>query len=277
MSQDDWNTADGQDLHAMSIGDKWRIFRRGVPLAIVTFGCLIILLLMRLIERPIFGAQRPLTPFITQFVCRTAFLIMGIPFERRGTPMSGKGAGVANHASWLDIFTLNACDRIYFISKSEVASWPAIGWLARATGTLFIERKREKAAEHTKMVEDRLHMGHRLLFFPEGTSSDGIRVLPFKPTLFQSFLAEGLPNELKIQPITVNYIAPKGEDPRFYGYWGEMSFGTALFRTLSVKKQGNVQVIYHPPVQVSDFANRKEIALQLEVTVRNGHFTTDLG
>lgn len=274
--QDDWLAAGDQKNPPFTLRQKLRIIRRGVPLALVTFGCLALLLLVRLIERPIFRQKRPITPFITQFVCRTAFVIMGIPFSRVGKPMRHMGAGVANHCSWLDIFTLNACDRIYFISKDEVAKWPAIGWLARATGTMFIERKREKAIEHTKMVEDRLHLGHRLLFFPEGTSSDGVRVLPFKPTLFQSFLADGLKDEIKIQPITVNYYAPDGEDPRFYGYWGDMSFGTALFRTLAIKKQGRVEVIYHPAVDVAAYDNRKTIALELEKTVRAHHFSQSL-
>jgi lyso-ornithine lipid O-acyltransferase len=97
--------------------------------------------------------------------------------------MQHKGALVANHASWLDIFTLNACDRIYFVSKSEVAGWPGIGWLARATGTVFINRQGREAQMQKLLFEARLRAGHRLLFFPEGTSTDGQRVLDFKSTL----------------------------------------------------------------------------------------------
>ena len=92
------------------------------------------------IERPLHGVHRPWTPFITQFVCRSAFRVMGVGYSSTGARMKEHGAVVANHSSWLDIFTLNAEKRVYFVSKAEVARWPAIGWLARATGTVFIRR-----------------------------------------------------------------------------------------------------------------------------------------
>jgi hypothetical protein len=129
---------------------------RGLTLGAVTYGGLLLLLLLRLIERPLFGPQRPITPFITQFVCRAAFVILRMPIIVRGQPMRQKGAVVANHASWLDIFALNAAQRIYFVSKSEVASWPAIGWLARATGTVFINRKGTEAKAQQEVFEARL-------------------------------------------------------------------------------------------------------------------------
>ncbi|GGE44048.1 lysophospholipid acyltransferase family protein [Actibacterium pelagium] len=251
-------------------GFDWvRVVWRGVTLGIVTFGCLGLLLLVRLIERPIFGLRRPITPYITQFVCRMAFVILRIPYKTTGQLMKEPGAVVANHVSWLDIFTLNARKRIYFVSKSEVASWPGIGWLARATGTVFIARDRREAKAQTKLFEDRLHAGHKLLFFPEGTSTDGRRVITFKPTLFQAFMLPPLKEELHIQPVTVVYRGTE-EDPRFYGWWGEMEFGGNLLKVLAAKKQGSVEVIYHKPVAAADFADRKEIAKYCEETVRSG-------
>ena len=67
-------------------------------------------------------------------------------------------------------------------------------------------------------VEARIRAGHHLLFFPEGTSTDGTRVLPFKTTLFQAFYADGLDKVMQIQPVTVIYRAPRGRSPRFYGW-----------------------------------------------------------
>ncbi|MGV6840380.1 MAG: lysophospholipid acyltransferase family protein [Planktomarina sp.] len=248
--------------------DWLRILRRAIPLAFVTFGCLILLLLIRLIEAPIYGARRPITPYITQFVCRSAFKIMGIKHDIEGTPMADKGAAVANHATWLDIFTLNAEDRIYFVAKDDVASWPGIGWLARATGTLFVRRERAEAKRQNALFEERLRLGHRLLFFPEGTTSDGQRVLPFKPTLFQSFFADGVREDMHIQPISVCYCPSEGIDTRIYGWWDEMEFGEHLLRILSIKRQGRVLIKYLPPVAVADFKDRKELAVYLEETIR---------
>ena len=244
---------------------------RGMALATVVLVGLVILLTIRLIERPLSGQGRPVTPHITQIVCKIAFWIMGLRRAVIGTPMRHRGAVVANHTSWLDIFSLNAAQRIYFVSKSEVASWPGIGWLAKATGTLFIERNPKHARKQTEVFQRRLLDNHRLLFFPEGTSTDGLQVLPFKTTLFQSFFAPELRDVIWVQPVTVLYTAPDGTDPRFYGWWGDMSFGGHLLRTLASLRQGQVTTIYHTPLAVADFENRKALAQACEAQVRAAH------
>lgn len=149
-------------------------------------------------ERPLFGQARPVTPHITRFVCRTALRILRLPLSVRGQPMTRPGAIVANHSGWLDIFVLNAVQTIYFVAKAEVAAWPMIGWLARATGTVFIARKGTEAKKQQEIFEFRLQAGHRLLF-SEGTSTDAIRVLPFKSTLFEAFFSPALERTMHIQ------------------------------------------------------------------------------
>ena len=178
------------------------------------------------------------------------------------------GAVVANHASWLDIFVLNAGKRVYFVSKSEVAGWPGIGWLAKATGTVFITRDAREAATQKAVFEARLSAGHKLLFFPEGTSSDGLRVLPFKSTLFAAFFAPELQGFVRIQPVTVVYRPPAGKDRQFYGWWGDMDFGEHLLKMLAAPAQGSVEVVYHAPVAVADFSDRKALERHCETVVR---------
>jgi len=247
-----------------------RVILRGSVLGGVVFGGLVLLLLLRLLERPLCGTSRPVTPFITQGVCRLAFVILGIGFRAKGTPLRGPGAEVANHSSWLDIFALNACNRIYFVSKAEVARWPGIGWLARATGTVFIARDAKQARLQKQMFEDRLTAGHHLVFFPEGTSTDGTLVLPFKSTLFAAFFTEELRDILAIQPVSIRYIAPAGEDGRFYGWWGDMDFGPHLLKLLAAPRQGAVEVTFHPSLKVAEFSSRKALALACENAVRTG-------
>ncbi|MEX0310280.1 MAG: lysophospholipid acyltransferase family protein [Tateyamaria sp.] len=248
-----------------------RILWRGAGILLIILAGLALLLPLRLIERPLFGLSRPWTPWITQVVCRLSLFWLGLSYCRSGTPMTGQGAIVANHSSWLDIFVLNAADRIYFVSKSEVAGWPGIGTLARATGTLFIARDPRAAKVQTQLFEERLLAGQRLLFFPEGTSTDGQRVLRFKTTLFASFFAPDLHDYVSVQPVTVNYHAPKGRDIRTYGWWGDMEFGTHLLATLALPRHGQVEVVYHPPLAVRDFPDRKALAAQAEAAVRSGH------
>ncbi len=241
---------------------------RGLLLAAVTYGGLVLLLLVRLIEAPFFAPRRPVTPYITQAVCRLAFVILGMTYQVRGRPMEHRGAVVANHSSWLDIFALNASQRIYFVSKSEVSGWPFIGWLARATGTVFIARNSKEAKGQQALFEDRIRSGHRLLFFPEGTSTDGRRVLPFKSTLFAAFYSHGLEHVMQIQPVTVLYQAPPGRDQRFYGWWGTMALAPHLLLTLAVPRQGRVEVVFHDPVRVDDFSSRKELSAHCENQIR---------
>lgn len=266
----DWDMPPEPKIEPVGFLGWVRALRRGIPLAILVFGGLLVLLLVRLIEQPIFGLRRPVTPYITQFVCRNAFRFMGIRFATEGAVMSQRGAVVSNHASWLDIFALNARKRIYFVSKAEVAQWPAIGWLARATGTVFINRNPKEAKIQQEIFENRLLAGHKLLFFPEGTSTDGLVVLSFKSTLFQAFFTHHLRHEMHIQPATLIYRAPQGADQRFYGWWGDMAFGPSLLRVLAAPRQGSVTVKYHDPVRVDDFPNRKTLAAYTEEKVRSG-------
>lgn len=270
MSDPLWNSDQAPDPIFLGPIGWTLVLLRGLPLAVLVFGGLLVLLAVRLIERPLFGLHRPVTPFITQFVCRNAFRILGMGFRTRGELMRERGAVVANHSSWLDIFALNARKRIYFVSKAEVAHWPGIGWLARATGTVFIERNPKKAREQKELFEGRLKAGHKLLFFPEGTSTDGLRVLPFKSTLFAAFFGKELHDFLHVQPVSVIFHAPKGEPDRFYGWWGDMEFGPHLLKTLGARRQGSVEVIYHDALKVADFPDRKSLASACEHAVRAG-------
>lgn len=265
-----WTSETLPKPYKMTAAGYLRTVLRVVPLFLITAFCLLLMMLLRLIERPIYGLHRPFTPYITQFVCKSAFFILGMDYKMRGEVMKHKGAVVANHSSWLDIFALNARKRIYFVAKSEVALWPGIGWLARATGTVFIARRPADAQKQKEVFQGRLLAGHKLLFFPEGTSTDGLRVLPFKSTLFAAFFAPEVVAETWVQPVTLNYSAPEGEEPDFYGWWGDMSFGAHFLKVLATRRPGAVEVVYHPAIAAQDFVSRKGLAKHCELAVRSG-------
>lgn len=264
-----WRSGDQPCPPLLGVAGWILVLLRGLPIiAVLAFGVLCILPL-RGLERLFFGPQRPLTGLWVQGICRICLAIMGIRLRRSGTPMRGAGAAVANHSSWLDIFVLNATMPVFFVSKSEVASWPGINILTRVTNTHFVARDPKLARQQADEFAERTRAGHRLLFFPEGTSSDGRRVLPFKPTLFQGFLDPALPQGLAIQPVTVSYHAPSGRDPRFYGWWGDMPLGPHLLAILAQRGQGDVTVALHPPIAVAG-ETRKTLATKAEQAVRNG-------
>jgi 1-acyl-sn-glycerol-3-phosphate acyltransferase len=183
--------------------------------------------------------------------------------------MVQRGAIVANHSSWMDIFALNAAQPLYFVAKSEVEHWAAIGWLARATGTVFIARKGSEAKAQQAVFEQRLRAGHRLAFFPEGTSTDGLRLLPFKSTLFAAFYSHGLDHIMHIQPVSLRYHAPAGQEARFYGWWGDMVFASHLLQVLAVRRPGRVEVTFHDPISVDAHVDRKELAAACQNIIRS--------
>ncbi len=247
-----------------------RILLKTPILAVVIFSGLLLMLVVRLFERPLCGVQRPVTPFITVVVCRMTLGILGLSVKIIGTPDTSATAVVANHSSWLDIFALNARKRVYFVSKAEVAGWPGIGWLARATGTVFIERNPKKATEQKAVFQERIAAGHRLLFFPEGTSSDGQRVLPFKSTLFAAFFEDQKDGHIGIQPVSLFYRAPQGQDHRFFGWWGDMDFGSHFLRVVALGAGGEVSLSYQPLITVQQAPTRKAMAQACETAVRQG-------
>lgn len=225
--------------------------------------------IMRLLELP-FGT-RALSNFVIWLTCRMGVMVCGLSLETVGTPMPQGGAWVSNHCSWLEIFVLRAAGQMFFVAKAEVRSWPVLGFIADQTGTMFIERKRTEAKRQEAMFAERLHRGDRLCFFPEGTSSDGLRVLPFKSTLFNAFMTEALIDEMWVQPVTVFYESPAGELDCFYGWYGEIDFAAHLKYVLAKSRGGRAKVIFQDAVRARDFTDRKALSKHCETVIAAAH------
>ena len=126
--------------------------------------------------------------------------ILDIRLVVRGTRLAGTRVMVANHISWLDIPVVGACEPTRFVSKAEVGEWPVIGWLANACGTFYLRR----GAGGTQQLIDAIdtHLGHdSIVFFPEGTTTDGSLVLKFQPRLFAAAIQTRRP----VQPIALRF------------------------------------------------------------------------
>ena len=170
---------------------------------------------------------------------------------------------VSNHISYLDIVVLGRL-RAYFIAKSEVASWPVFGQLARFQNTLFIERKAGQARQQMQIMQDHLKSGKRLTLFAEGTSTDGAHVEPFKSSLFEAAnLGAGFPR-VAIQPVTVAYTRhndePMNQAQRdHYAWYATMPFGSH-FAKLFALKVVDAHIHFHPVCYLDDFESRKACA-----------------
>jgi 1-acyl-sn-glycerol-3-phosphate acyltransferase len=179
---------------------------------------------------------------------------------------------VANHTSYLDIPVLGALIPAAFVAKSEVAGWPFIGFLAKLQGTLFIERRASRADDHRNFLGGYLAKGQSLILFPEGTSSDGLSVLPFKSGLFS--IVENVEGNTTIQPVSIACTALDGLPiirawRPFYAWYGDMTLVGHLW---NVFKMGRftVDVVFHPPVEAMAFAGRKALATYCHGQVARG-------
>jgi len=171
---------------------------------------------------------------------------------------------VANHASYLDIIVLGSQIPGCFVAKSEVAGWPGLGQLSRLAQTVFIDRSRGATLKERDHVRQRLEGGEQLILFPEGTSNDGNAVLPFKSSLFAVAERPVGDRPLTVQPVSVAYSRLDGMPMQrafrpFYAWYGDMTLAGHLYQVLGL---GNVtiDVVYHPPVTIRDFQDRKALA-----------------
>lgn len=171
---------------------------------------------------------------------------------------------VSNHISYLDVFVLGDI-KAFFVAKSEVANWPILGHFSKYQNTLFIERKASQAKSTLNVMQQHIANGNSLILFPEGTSTDGIHVEPFKSSLFEAVNLQDRDNQvidIPIQPITVAYTDQNGNKMNqdmldHYAWYGTMPFAPHFFKLFALKKV-NVKVHFHPVCYLSDFDNRKQ-------------------
>ncbi|CAG0951691.1 1-acyl-sn-glycerol-3-phosphate acyltransferase [Methylophilaceae bacterium] len=127
---------------------------------------------------------------------------------------------VANHISWIDIHALNSVRTSRFVAKSEIRRWPVFGWFAEKTNTLFIDReKRQDAARIVNITTEALRAGDCICFFPEGTTTDGTELKPFKGSLLQAAIEANS----QVWPVSIWYPEAGGEANTDMAYWGEMN------------------------------------------------------
>jgi len=182
---------------------------------------------------------------------------------------------VSNHISYLDIEVLGSLITGSFVAKSEVAGWPLFGFLAKMQDTVFINRlARQDVKRQGETLADRLGNGDNLILFPEGTSSDGNRVLPFKTALFAVAAQRIDDRPLTVQPVSVAAVAldgiPLGRLLRpVYAWYGDMSLGPHLWQ---MAKLGGVTLVvqFHPPLTVDTAGSRKALAEQCWRAIRDG-------
>ena len=202
---------------------------------------------------------------IIRFWCKRLLSIFEISVEVTGLESNlvnqKKYLMVANHISWMDIIVIQSIKPCIFVAKSDVASWPLFGWVAQMTGTIFI--KREKISDIKKALKK---MKRRLIkrsvcIFPEGTSTNGRYLLPFKSNLFQS----SIDTQKSILPLCLRY-----EQKNIYtdktAFVDDMSL---LGSIIKIKQEKDIRVVVEILQPIRPRYNRKELASYTQEIIRN--------
>jgi 1-acyl-sn-glycerol-3-phosphate acyltransferase len=162
---------------------------------------------------------------------------------------------VANHVSWLDIFVVNALIPCRFVAKSEIRSWPLIGWLCAKSGTIFIARGRIRDVRRIfEGVVESIKAGEHIAFFPEGTTSSQGNLLPFHPNLFEAAIDADVP----IQPFAIRYTDANDALHPVVDFIGDTSFAQSM---IAILKAGRIQaVLTRLPIIDTKGGHRRELA-----------------
>lgn len=184
---------------------------------------------------------------------------------------------VANHVSWTDISVLGSFLDVSFVAKSQVATWPVVGWLSTLQRCVYIEReRRRKSGEQASEIAGRLAARHAMVLFAEGSTGDGNFLLPFKSTLFGAAtmaIGQGAAETVHVQPVAIVYTrlhgVPMGRLHRPHAAWiGEQELATDLFSRI---REGGMDVEVHfgEPIALTSGAGRKQVARAAEKQVHD--------
>jgi 1-acyl-sn-glycerol-3-phosphate acyltransferase len=199
-------------------------------------------------------------------------VLLGIRISVQGFPSSRRPLLiVANHTSWLDIVVISSFLPVIFVAKSDVASWPIFGWLAQLQRSIFVSRDRRQPIHNTiGCIADALASGEIVAIFPEGTSTDGTDVFPFRSALIGAARetlrrAEHLP-AIFVQPVSVAYVGAN----RRSAVWAredEIPFVSHLLQVISLRRI-DVALTWGDPIPADMNSDRKALTKRLEAAIR---------
>ena len=168
---------------------------------------------------------------------RASLWVMGVRVTREGDIGHPPYFLVSNHLSYLDILVLWSQVDAYFLAKVELGSWPVLGPLIRAAGTLFIDRKKARGVlPAIEAVREKLDLGCGTIVFPEGTSGSGEEMLPLRSNLFEVPARGGFPVHVACLRYTTD--DPQHPPREHVAWWGDMGFGDHFLRLLSIRRIG---------------------------------------
>lgn len=168
---------------------------------------------------------------------------------------------VANHVSWIDIYAINAVRTVRFIAMAEIRQWPIFGWLAAQANTLFTDRaRRQDAARMVEITAQSLRNGDCLCYFPEGTTTHGNTLKPFKNSLLQAAIQV----EAKVWPLAIHYPGSDGRSNTALSY-ANLSLLQSVRKVLS-QPAPMVEIFFGEPIETGG-RDRREISSQARLFI----------
>jgi 1-acyl-sn-glycerol-3-phosphate acyltransferase len=191
--------------------------------------------------------------------------VIGSPPPNSAQPSSNSML-VANHISWSDIHALNSVTPLRFIAKSEIKGWPIFGYLVTKANTLFIDRSKRQDAKRTiETAYASLQSGDNLCFFPEGTTTDGSEVKPFKSSLIQAAILA----KSHIWPVAIHYPNPDGSINTKIAYAGETTLVESM-RNMLLQQNPVIVLNFLAPISPPDYEamDRRSLTQHIESLIR---------
>jgi 1-acyl-sn-glycerol-3-phosphate acyltransferase len=243
---------------------------RIVLLALLT----VLLVPVQLVLLAIAPARASQLAYLWHFVSRW---VLGIRVTLEGTPQPGPVLYLSNHVSWLDIVILSRAAPLSFVAKADVAAWPVFSWLAKWQRTIFVERdRRSRTGIAVDAMADRLEGGEALVLFPEGTSSEGWGILPFKSALIGAVVAtatrmEDHDADLFVQPVALAYTRLRGialgrMEAERTAWIGDVDLLPHLWSVITTGGF-EARIVFGEPVEVNPDTNRKTLTKEMEAEV----------
>lgn len=257
----------GDIFNERPLGGRFRAVRRIVSVLLWT---LIAIPIQAVLHQLPGRAKVRFGRFYHATLCR----LIGLRVQVIGAPATEDGAArpvlyLSNHSSWLDVLVLGGVLEACFVSKGEIADWPLVNIVAKLGRTVFVSRSRRATGREADAMRAHMAAGESLIIFPEGTSNDGTRTLPFRSSLLGAADAART-----VQPVSLVYDRLGGlpacrRDRPLFAWYGDMDIGSHFWR-LARRGGARATILLHEPFPPTAVPNRKALAAEAERVVAEG-------
>ena len=219
----------------------------------------------------------PVARWVPVFFHKCLTFLFGIRVSTRNKPSTSRPLLIiSNHVSWVDIIVLSSVLPLSFVAKAEMIAWPIFGQLAQLQRTIFVRREeRRRSGEQASEIAERLQEKDVIVLFPEGTTSDGHELYPFKTALFEAArfaLVASEEDHALIQPVALSYSRihglPIGRQWRQQVAWpGDVGLGEHFLPFIAIGAV-DVTICFGEPILFTPESNRKEVAAEARQKIR---------